>query len=76
MGGGAVAVGGVYLLTNSTNLAAPAAGAVVSGLMGIGSLLSQYHAGEIDSGQFVDMSQVVALDSAIVGLASLAGRSD
>ena len=69
-GGGAVAGGGVYLLANSTKFSAPVAGAVVSGLMGIGSLLRQYHAGEISGHEFVDMSQMVAMDAAIVGLAS------
>ncbi len=73
-GGGAVAGGGVYLLANSTNFAAPVAGAVVSGLMGIGSLLRQYHAGEISGHEFVDMSQMVAMDAAIVGLASATGQ--
>ena len=73
-GGGAVAGGGVYLLTNSANLAAPFADAVVSGLMGIGSLLRQYHAGEISGHEFVDMSQMVAMDAAIVGLASATGQ--
>ena len=73
-GGGAVAGGGVYLLTNSANLAAPFAGAVVSGLMGIGSLLRQYDAGEISGHEFVDMSQMVAMDAAIVGLASATGQ--
>ena len=74
-GGGAVAGGALYLLTNSTNLSAPAAGAFVSGLMGIGSLLHQYHAREIDGGEFVDMSQMVAVDAAIVGLASMTGQT-
>ena len=73
-GGGAIAGGGVYLLTNSTSLAAPVAGSVVSGLMGIGTLLRRYHAGEISGQKFVDMSQMVMLDSAIVGLASATGQ--
>lgn len=74
-GGGAVAGGTLYLLTNSAHLSAPAAGAFVSGLMGIGSLLRQYHAGEIDGDEFVDMSQVVAVDAAIIGLASMTGQA-
>ena len=73
-GVGAIAGGGVYLLTNSTKLAAPAAGSLVSGLMGVGSLLGQYHAGEISGDEFVDMSQMVVLDTAIVGLASMTGQ--
>lgn len=73
-GGGVIAGGALYLLTNSSQLSAPAVGAFVSGLMGIGSLLGRYHAGEIDGSEFVDMSQMVALDAAIVGLASMTGQ--
>ena len=73
-GGGAVAGGALYLLTNSTHLSAPAAGALVSGLMGIGSLLQEYHSGAIDGEQFVDMSQIVVMDAAIVGVASMTGQ--
>ena len=42
--GGALAGGSVYLLTNATDLAAPFAGSLVSGLMGIGDLIGQYQA--------------------------------
>ena len=73
-GGGAVAGGSLYLLTNSTDLSAPAAGAFVSGLMGIGSLLHQYHSGNIDGEEFVDLSQIVVVDAAIVGMASMTGQ--
>ena len=74
-GTGAVAGGTLYLLTNSTDLAAPFAGALVSGLMGIGDLLGQYHAGEIDGEQFVDCSLMVAAEAAIVGLSAAAGQT-
>ena len=74
-GDGAIAGGALYLVTNSTNLAAPFAGAMVSGLMGIGELLRQYHSGQIGGDQFAEMSQIVAADAAIVGLASLAGQT-
>ena len=74
-GTGAVAGGTLYLLTNSTDLAAPFAGALVSGLMGVGDLLGQYHSGEIDGEQFVDCSLMVAADAAIVGLSAAAGQT-
>ena len=45
-GGGAVACGAVYVLTNSTALAAPFAGSFVSTLMGVGALLRDHHAEE------------------------------
>lgn len=74
-GTGAVAGGTLYLLTNSTDLAAPFAGALVSGLIGIGDLLGQYHSGEIDGEQFVDCSLMVAAEAAIVGLSAAAGQT-
>ena len=74
-GTGAVAGGTLYLLTNSTDLAAPFAGALVSSLLGIGDLLGQYHSGEIDDAQFVDCSLMVAADAAIVGLSAAAGQA-
>lgn len=74
-GTGAVAGGTLYLLTNSTDLAAPFAGSLVSGLMGIGDLLGQYHAGEINGEQFVDCSLMVAAEAAIVGLSAAAGQT-
>ena len=74
-GGGAVAGGALYPLTNSTALAAPFAGSLVSGLMGIGVLLRDHYAGKIDGEQFVEMSHIVAMDAAAVGLASAAGQT-
>lgn len=74
-GGGAVAGGTLYLLTNATDLAAPFAGAVVSALMGVGDLLWQYHEGKISPDQFVELSLIVASDAAIVGLATAAGQA-
>ena len=67
--------GALYCITNSTALSAPAAGAVVSGLIGVGSLLGQYGAGRIDGDEFVEMSRIVAADAAIVGLATCAGQA-
>ena len=74
-GGGAVAGGTLYVLTNATELSAPFAGALVSGMMGLGKLISRYHAGEIDGSQFVDLSLLVASDAAIIGAASMAGQT-
>ena len=73
-GGGAIAGGALYMVTNATNLAAPFAGSLVSGLMGVGDLLRQYKAKNIDADQFVVLSQIVAADAAVVGLASAAGQ--
>ena len=74
-GGGAVAGSTVYLLTNSTALAAPFAGSLASTLMGVGALLRDHHAGTIDGDQFVEMSNIVAMDAAVAGLAVAAGQT-
>ena len=73
--GGAVAGGTLYVLTNSTALAAPFAGSLVSGLRGVGVLLRHYHAGALGGDQFVEMSHMVAMDTAVMGLAAAAGQS-
>lgn len=72
--GGAVAGSALYALTNSTDLAAPFAASFVSSLMGVGDLLRQYHSGQIDGEQFVELSHIIAADAAIVGLSSAAGQ--
>jgi hypothetical protein len=74
-GGGAVAGGALYLLTNATELSAPFAGALVSGMMGLGRLVRHYQSGQIDNSQFVNLSLLVASDAAIVGVASMAGQT-
>ena len=68
-GMGGIAGGGVYLLTNSTALAAPFAGAFVSAVVGIGGLVRQYHAGTIEADEFVEMAHIIAADAAIIGAA-------
>ena len=74
-GGGAVAGSTVYVLSNSTALAAPFAGSLASALMGVGGLLRDHHAGTIDGDQFVEMSHMVAMDAALAGLAVGAGQT-
>ena len=75
VGVGAVTGSSVYVLTNSTALAAPFAGSLVSALMGVGALLRDHHAGAIDGDQFVEMSHIVAFDAAVAGLAVAAGQT-
>ena len=43
--------------------------------MGIGVLLRDHYAGTIDGEQFVEMSHIIAMDAAAVGLASAAGQT-
>ncbi len=74
-GTGAVAGFSVYWLTNSTDLAAPFAGSLVSGLMGIGALLKEHQQGSISDEEFADLSLIVAADAAVVGIAAVAGQT-
>ncbi|MGB1258203.1 MAG: hypothetical protein ACPG51_20185 [Thiolinea sp.] len=73
--GGTVAGGSIYLLTNYASLSAPFAGAVVSAAKGVSSLLKDYHAGNINTTEFMDLGMVVCAESAIVGLATAAGQT-
>ncbi len=73
--GGAVSGGAIYLMTNYADMSAPFAAAIVSAAKGVGSLALQLNAGEIDFDQFVDLGMVVCAESAIVGLATVAGQT-
>ena len=74
-GTGAVAGGGVYLLTNSTALAAPLAGSLVSGLMAVGGLLRDHHAGLINEDELVELIHTAGIDAAVAGVAAVAGQA-
>ena len=74
-GAGAIAGFSVYWLTNSADLAAPFAGSLVSGLMGVGALLKENQQGKISDEEFVDLSLIVAADAAVVGIAAVAGQT-
>ena len=74
-GAGAVAGFSVYVLTSSTRLGAPFAASLVSALMGVGTVLCQREAGEIDDAQFVDLSLMVAAEAAITCIAAVAGQT-
>lgn len=74
------AVGGltgvaIYALTNSCDLAAPYAAAVVSAAKGVGALMFKLNSGEIDFDQFIDLSMIVCSESAVIGLATVAGQT-
>ena len=74
-GAGAVSGFSVYALTHSTRLAAPFAGSLVSGLIGVGTLLGQREAGELDDAQFVDLALLVSAESALTCIAAVAGQT-
>lgn len=65
----------IYLLTGYAEMAAPIAGAVVSSIKGVSSLLVDYQAGRITFDQFIDLGLVVCSESAVVGLTTLAGQA-
>ncbi|MFB1487701.1 MULTISPECIES: hypothetical protein [unclassified Thiocapsa] len=71
---GAVAGVSIYLMTNYASMSAPFAAAMVSASRGVGSLVTQLNAGEIDLVQFVDLGMIVCSESAVVGVAATAGQ--
>ena len=74
-GMGAISGASVYVLTHSTNLSAPIAGAVVSGVIGIVKLNQQLKSGNISQSQFMDMSFTIAAESSIVGISTLLAQT-
>lgn len=74
-GGGAIAGGAIYLLTNNAALPAPFAGAIVSAAKGVTSLMSDYNAGTITFEEFTNLGLMICSESAIVGLATAAGQT-
>ena len=72
---GAISGSALYFLTNSTELAAPFAGAVVSSMIGVGTLYADYRSGNIDHDQFVESSYMIATEAAIVSVSVLAGQT-
>ncbi len=74
-GAGAVSGFSVYALTNATRLGAPFAGSLVSALTGVGTLLGQREAGEIDDVEFVDLALLVSAESALTCVAAVAGQT-
>ena len=75
VGIGAISGSALYFLTNSTDLSAPFAGAVVSSITGIGTLYTDYRSGKIDQDQFIESSYMVATEAAIVSVSVLAGQT-
>lgn len=73
--GGAVAGTAIYGLTNFADLSAPFAGAVVSAVKSISSLIEEYQSGDISFDQFVDLGMMVCAESAIVGICTASGQT-
>ena len=62
-------------MTNYAAMAAPFAGAVVTAVKGMSSLVAQYRAGEISMNQLIDLGMIVCSDSAVVGLCTAIGQT-
>lgn len=65
----------IYGLTNLTDMSAPLASAFVSSSIGVASLANSYHKGEIEYDDFVEQSNAVCTDAAMVGLAATIGQA-
>jgi len=74
-GAGAVTGAAIYGLTNYAGMAAPLASAVVSVSKGLATLTNEYMAGEISSEEYFDLGMCLCAESAIVGLATVAGQT-
>lgn len=74
------AVGGlsgaaIYAMTNSLDMAAPFASAMVGATKGIASLVMDYNAGRISLADLTTGGLLVCSESAVVGLATFAGQT-
>jgi hypothetical protein len=72
---GGVSGGGLYLMTNYSDAAAPFAAAVVSSGLAVGKLGHQYHQGEIEFEQFVDLSHIACTEAACVAVGTGIGQT-
>jgi len=65
----------IYELTNLTDMSAPLASAFVSSSIGVASLANSYRKSEIDYDDFIEQSNAVCTDAAMVGLAATIGQT-
>lgn len=72
---GGVSGGGLYLMTNYSDMAAPFAAAVVSSGLAVGKLGHQYHQGDIEFEQFVDLSHIACTEAACVAIGTGIGQT-
>ncbi|WP_228059652.1 hypothetical protein [Plectonema radiosum] len=72
---GGIAAATIYALTNYASLSAPLTASFVSASQSVASLVKSLNSGEISFDQFTEMSQLVCIESAAVGLASALGQA-
>lgn len=73
--GGAVTGAAIYGMTNYAGMAAPLAASVVSVAKGMTALTLEYRAGQIGGDEFLDLGMCLCAESAVVGLATVAGQT-
>jgi len=72
---GGISGGGLYLLTNYSDMATPFAAAVVSSGLAVGRLGHQYSQGNIEFEQFVDLSHIACTEAACVAVGTGVGQT-
>ena len=72
---GAVTGSAIYALTNYASLSAPFAAAIVSASKNVDFLYNDYMQGVITCDEFMDMGLIVCAESAMVGIATVAGQT-
>jgi hypothetical protein len=72
---GGISGGGLYLMTNYSDMAAPFAAAVVSSGLAVGRLGHQYSQGDIEFEQFVDLSHIACTEAACVAVGTGIGQT-
>lgn len=65
----------VYAITNCADLSAPLAGAFVTAVKGVGSLINDYRLGKITFEEFQVDSIYLCADSAVVYMSTIAGQT-
>lgn len=71
----AVTAGGIYVLTNCADMAAPLAAALASAAKGLGSLVIDHLEGKITLNQLLESGLYVCGETAVMSLASMAGQA-
>lgn len=71
---GGISGGGIYLLSNFAKLPTPMAGAYMSAAFGIVRFSRKYRKGEIDSTEFIEGSEMIAIESALAAVGGALGQ--
>ncbi|WP_067521897.1 hypothetical protein [Endozoicomonas ascidiicola] len=72
---GGISSAAIYGLTNCAGMAAPFAGAVVTAVKGMSTLVAQYNAKEISMNELMDLGLILCSESAVVGICTAIGQT-